>query len=120
MILRLARPALLLIGFILLRPSGGVAQTKADSSGVQDTTKSFSKATIEHKKKDVKIFLEKIDIFGKIEKPQTVFIIQGKDPSIDDIQIDRSFFREMFRPVEKDDIHKISEEEKRTKKHTGR
>jgi len=78
MILRLARPALLLIGFILLRPSGGVAQTKADSSGVQDTTKSFSKATIEHKKKDVKIFLEKIDIFGKIEKPQTVFIIKAR------------------------------------------
>lgn len=49
----------------------------------------------------VNLFLQKIEIFGRIEKPQTVFIIPGKDPKIDDISIDRNFFKEIFRPVEK-------------------
>jgi len=55
-------------------------------------------------KKDMKIFLDKIEILGRIEKPQTVFILPGRDPTVDDIQIDRSFFKEIFRTVEKDNV----------------
>jgi hypothetical protein len=36
-----------------------------------------------------------------VEKPQTVFIIPGKDPRVEDITIKREFFKEMFRTVEK-------------------
>lgn len=49
----------------------------------------------------IKLFLDKIEIMGELEKPQAVFIIPGVDPTIDDIKIDRSFFNEIFRSVEK-------------------
>jgi len=109
-----------LIGLVLLLPAPGAAQSKTDSTIVQQPNKSASEADVEKKKEGVKIFLDKIDILGKIEKPQTIFIIQGKDPRIEDIQIDRSFFREMFRAVEKDEIHKISQKEQRKLKRSGR
>lgn len=47
-----------------------------------------------------KLFLDKIEVEGKLEKPQAIFIIPGSDPEIDDIQIQRSFFEEIFRRVE--------------------
>jgi len=59
--------------------------------------------------KSQKIFLDEIEILGKIEKPQAIFILPGKDPIIDDIHIDRSFFKEIFRPVEFDIIGKERE-----------
>ncbi|MBD3374934.1 hypothetical protein GF406_07875 [candidate division KSB1 bacterium] len=49
----------------------------------------------------IKLFLDKIQVSGRLEKPQAVFIIPGQNPEIDDIRIERSFFREIFRPVEK-------------------
>jgi hypothetical protein len=49
----------------------------------------------------IKLFLDKITVTGRLEKPQAVFIIPGQNPEIDDIRIERSFFREIFRPVEK-------------------
>ncbi len=51
--------------------------------------------------KAVKVFLDKIEIEGRLEKPQAVFIIPGSNPEIDDINIERAFFNEIFRPVEK-------------------
>jgi hypothetical protein len=49
----------------------------------------------------VKVFLDKIEIEGRLEKPQAVFIIPGTNPEIDDINIERAFFNEIFRPMEK-------------------
>ncbi len=46
-----------------------------------------------------RLFLDKIEVEGKLEKPQAIFIIPGGDPEIDDIEIKRSFFEEIFRPV---------------------
>ena len=49
-----------------------------------------------------RVLLEKIDVIGTLAKPQAIFIIPGSDPKVEGIQIDRSFFVEIFRPVEKD------------------
>lgn len=49
-----------------------------------------------------RILLDKIDVIGTLAKPQAIFIIPGSDPKVEGIQIDRSFFAEIFRPVEKD------------------
>lgn len=49
-----------------------------------------------------RIFLDKIEVLGRVAKPQAIFIIPGSDPQVDGIQIDRSFFMDIFRPVEKD------------------
>jgi hypothetical protein len=49
-----------------------------------------------------RMFLEKIEVLGTVAKPQALFIIPGRDPKVDGIEIDRSFFHEVFRPVEKD------------------
>ncbi len=69
------------------------------------------------KKTNTKILLDKIEITGKIEKPQTAFIIQGQEQAVEDIHIDRSFFREMFRKIEREDMIKLSER-RRTKRKT--
>jgi len=55
---------------------------------------------------DVRIFLQKIEVMGYVEKPQAVFIIPGSDPRIDDIGLSRSFFKEIFRPVERARLQK--------------
>ena len=49
----------------------------------------------------IKLFLDKIQIQGKLEKPQAVFFIPGQSPEIDDIRLERSFFKDIFRPVER-------------------
>ena len=48
----------------------------------------------------IRIFLDKIEITGRVEKPQAIFIIPGKSPEVEDVRIDRSFFKEIFRKVE--------------------
>jgi hypothetical protein len=63
---------------------------------------------IDESGKNVRIFLDKVEVLGSIAKPQALFIIPGNDPKVDGIQIDRSFFREIFRPMEKDRFPRIS------------
>ena len=82
--------------------------TEAASLAPQDSSAQKEKNDLDKRNKELKLFLDKIEIMGRIEKPQTVFIIQGQDPSIDDIQIDRSFFREIFRKVEREDLRKMA------------
>ena len=53
------------------------------------------------KEESVKLFLDKINVSGHLDRPQAIFIIPGVSPEIDDIQIERSFFKEIFRTVEK-------------------
>ena len=79
----------------------------------QDSIQKAVDLDLKRKKSDIKIFLDKIEILGMIERPQTVFIIPGKNPTVDDIQIDRSFFKEIFRTIEVDQIRKEIEKRKR-------
>ncbi|MBN1996529.1 hypothetical protein JW935_03180 [candidate division KSB1 bacterium] len=50
---------------------------------------------------NLKLFLDKIEIVGQLERPQAVFFLQNTPTDIDDINIKRSFFKDIFRPVEK-------------------
>ncbi|HPG40342.1 MAG TPA: hypothetical protein PLP19_15335 [bacterium] len=50
---------------------------------------------------NIKMFIDKIEVNVQLEKPQAMFILPGSTPDIDDIQIEHSFFNEIFRPVEK-------------------
>ena len=50
---------------------------------------------------EIRLLLDKIEIIGELEKPQAVFIIPGTNPEIDDIRIQRSFFNNIFRTVER-------------------
>jgi hypothetical protein len=63
---------------------------------------------IDESGKNVRIFLDKVEVLGSIAKPQALFIIPGNDPRVDGIQIDRSFFREIFRSMEKDRFPRTS------------
>lgn len=49
----------------------------------------------------IRLFMDKIEVLGRLEKPQAVFIVPGNNPEVDDIRVDRAFFTEIFRPVEK-------------------
>lgn len=97
----------ILAAIVVMPAAGALAQEKVATR--QDSSAQAEKFDVEKRKQDVQIFLDKIEILGRIEKPQTVFIIQGKDPAVDDIQIDRSFFQEIFRRVEWDNTRKIVE-----------
>lgn len=80
--------------FLLSANVAALAQTQNAAS---DTVQ-----TIPHvKKNDAKLFIDKIEVQGRLEKPQAVFILPGQTPTIDDIQIERSFIKEIFRPIEK-------------------
>jgi len=96
---------ILFLLLFLLSASGWAQERK---SAPMDSVQAEVEQQLEKKQKDVKIFLEKIEILGRIEKPQTVFILSGKDPAVDDIHIDRSFFKEIFRSIEKDDFYRNS------------
>lgn len=67
-------------------------QNKSNTTVGQDTTK---------KKESFKLLMDAIEIRGWIEKPQTVFVVPGINPEIDDIILDRSFANEILRPLDK-------------------
>ncbi len=92
--------SLFMLLFFLLTP---LSPTLAKDAKMQ--TKSGQKKAADTKqppveKKDVKIFIDKITVEGRLEKPQVMLFLPGQTPEIDDIQIDRSFMKNIFRPVE--------------------
>ncbi|MDZ7315397.1 MAG: hypothetical protein ONA69_04935 [candidate division KSB1 bacterium] len=78
---------------ILLFYGLGTAQ-QPDSTTVDSTA-------VQSKDQGVKLFLDKIEVEGSLEKPQAVFILPGRSPQIEDFAITRSFISELFRPVER-------------------
>jgi hypothetical protein len=66
--------------------------------------------------RDVKLFIDKIEVKGQLEKPQAIFFLPGQTPDIDDIQIERSFLKEIFRPVEKRITYETKYSKNRSKK----
>ncbi|MFQ5707084.1 MAG: hypothetical protein ACE5HO_06510 [bacterium] len=100
----------LMAGTLLAATTSAWAQEGAKK--VQENKEVTKDIDLAKKKKDLNIFLDKIEILGRIEKPQTVFIIPGTDPSVDDIQIDRSFFKEIFRKIERDDFPRLADKTK--------
>ena len=102
---------LMVISIFMLIAFWAVPVVAQESVSVKrDSIQKVVALELQTKKSDVKIFLDKIEILGRIEKPQTVFIIPGKNPKVDDILIDRSFFREIFRTIEIDQIRKEIED----------
>ena len=78
---------------------------KAEAGQKILTTKEISKLPepdVSKAGKRAKVLLDKIDVVGSLAKPQAIFIIPGSDPSVTGIAVERSFFQEIFRPVEKD------------------
>jgi len=91
------------IGFVFTIPA--LAQQPAPQTAAPDT---LPAPKIDDSGQNVRIFLDKVEVLGSIAKPQALFIIPGSDPKVDGIQIDRSFFREIFRMMEKDRFPRTS------------
>ena len=72
---------------------------------VQDTTK---------KKESFKLLMDAIEVRGWIEKPQSVFVVPGINPEVDDIILDRSFANEILRPLDKDKFEKQKVRKRKT------
>ena len=102
----------LLLAVILLITTSAAAQQSVDDtstaagamqapvlSTMQDT---LPAPVIDEGAAAAKIFLDKVEVLGTLAKPQALFIIPGRDPAVEGIEADRSFFREIFRPMEKD------------------
>ncbi len=101
------------IGMVLFHLPSLSAQSVGTGSAQPDSATTSETFSLDTRKQEVRLFLDKIDILGRVDKPQTVFIVQGQDPDVDDIQIDRSFFKEIFRPVERDAILKIAKQSRK-------
>jgi hypothetical protein len=93
-----------LSGIFLLSAGIALAQTQQKKSSSADTSSTPGRTTFDLAKsrKKARVLLDKIDVIGSLAKPQAIFIIPGSDPKVDGIAVDRSFFVEIFRPVEKD------------------
>ncbi len=106
--MRSRRLAVWLPGLFLLPLSLCLVQVKAASPTDVDVAGPQKKQQAKPKRvqvpklsKDaIRIFLDKIEITGRVEKPQAIFIIPGRSPEVEDVRIDRSFFKEIFRKVE--------------------
>lgn len=98
------RHRLILILMLTVTASLPVSAQEDKTSSQSSQEKTPPTQTIEEPDVDdrsIKLFLDKIEVEGKLEKPQAVFIIPGASPMIEDMHIERSFFDEIFRPVEK-------------------
>jgi hypothetical protein len=89
----------------ILYSAGPAAEQKASAQTTSEESAGKAKSTVPD---TANIRLDNIEIQGRVEKPQTVFILPGKDPEVDTIQIDRSFFREIFRKLERDMLQRTS------------
>ncbi len=58
-------------------------------------------------KNSVKLFAKQVQIFGNVAKPQAVFIISATDPKVDGLKINRHFFDDIFRNVEKSSLKRV-------------
>lgn len=74
----------------------------ADSTLRATESDTLPAPVIDENAANARMFLDKVEVLGTLAKPQALFIIPGQDPRVDGIEIDRSFFREIFRPYEKD------------------
>ncbi|NOY59648.1 MAG: hypothetical protein GXO75_12080 [Calditrichaeota bacterium] len=90
---------LFILFLLALVSATGFAQKKEEPKKEKVTKSAEDQPNIQDK--ELKIFMDKIEVIGRLEKPQAVFIIPGKNPEIDDIRIRRSFFNNIFRTVEK-------------------
>ncbi len=91
-----------LVSFVMsFLPLAAVSQEQAANVGKTDTTKSVPSEVPVIDDGTIRLFLDKIEVIGRLEKPQAVFIIPGTNPEIDDIRIERQFLNDIFRPVER-------------------
>ena len=82
------------------------AQEKKENKPVteQDKTK---------KKETLKLLMDQIEVRGWIEKPQTIFVVPGVNPEVDDIVLDRSFVNEILRPMDKTKFERLNVKRKK-------
>ena len=94
---------LFILFFLALVSTTGFAQKKEEPKKEQEKEQVTKSAEDQPniQDKELKIFMDKIEVIGRLEKPQAVFIVPGKNPEIDDIRIRRSFFNNIFRTVER-------------------
>ena len=97
---KIKKRAHLILAFALMAPMIIVGQeAEKKTAAMNQKTAEAEKPDI--KNNDVKLFIDKIEIEGRLEKPQVMLFLPGQTPEIDDIQIERSFMKNIFRPVEK-------------------
>lgn len=93
------------LGAFSLAQNAAAQQTgnpPADTTLRTADSDSLPEPVIDENAASARMFLDKVEVLGTLAKPQALFIIPGQDPKVDGIEIDRSFFREIFRPYEKD------------------
>ena len=100
------RKIMTLLFIVLLLGTYLVGTVNANPNPAEQDQDESNKKKSTVTKKAMKIFLDKIEVYGRIAKPQTVFIIPGSDPRVNGIRIERRFFSDMFRKVEKSTLRK--------------
>jgi hypothetical protein len=94
----------LLLCFALSRNTYAQQKQTKTTTTQQDTTK----------QKQLKLRMEAIEIQGWVEKPQAIFVLQGVNPEVDDIGLNRTFVDEILRPIDKDRFEKQKVKKRKT------
>ncbi len=111
--------AISLLGLVVsFLPQALLSQEQTAKTNQSDTTKSVPGEIPVIDDGTIKLFLDKIEVIGRLEKPQAVFIIPGTNPEIDDIRIERQFLNDIFRPMERKGriVTKSSEQPSKSRK----
>lgn len=76
-------------------------------------TKPATKQDKTQKKETLKLMMDQVEVRGWIEKPQTIFVVPGVNPEVDDIILDRSFANEILRPLDKTKFERLNVKRKK-------
>jgi hypothetical protein len=74
------------------------------------------RACAQDKKSPQTVFMEKLKVVGKLERPEAVYIINVTNPEFKPLHIDRSFHDEMIEPLDKDEFEAGFKPKERTDK----
>ena len=85
----------------------GKVQVRKPQSATRPDTTTVAEPAVSDTTQSARIFLEKIEVFGTVPKPQALFVLPGSDPTVIGMQIDRSFIREIFRPLQLEPLHAV-------------
>ena len=115
--------SLVIVLFLIGDLFGANAAKKPDPVQIKPKHFNAGKTTLQQQqrgskisKKSVKVFIDAVQIYGAVAKPQAIFIISATDPKVDGLKINRHFFDDIFRTVEKSSLKRVRKKQAKKNK----
>jgi hypothetical protein len=99
---------------VLIGLSIGLLSLNSKTFAQQKESKTIQTKQDSTAQRQFKLRMDAIEIRGWIEKPQAIFVLQGVNPEVDDIGLNRTFVDEILRPLDKDKFEKQKVRKRKT------